>query len=217
MMSEYVIKERNGGFRHKREYRPMRGRAMQVQYRDMEGSLTPAIREYIEKKIGKLERHFKNFRIATVVHEEIRGRHTIEITLNDDGITLRAEESNSNLRATVDRVIDKLETQLSRFKGKRFRSLAKRERENMLHAEEILLALEAEEEITSGEPTEEVPPLHIARIKRFSLKPSTLEEAAMEMQMLQHDFHVFLDVETQNVQVLYRRKDGTYGLLIGEE
>jgi len=191
---------------------------MQVQYRDMEGSLPPAVRDYIEKKIAKLERHFKNFRTATVVHEEIRGRHTVEMTLNGDGVILRAEESTNDLRATVDRVIDKLETQLARFKGRRFRSLAKREREDMLHAEEeITLMLEAEGEEASGEPDEETPAFRIARIKRFTLKPSTLEEAAMEMQLLQHDFHVFLDMETQNVQVLYRRKDGTYGLLIAEE
>lgn len=190
---------------------------MQVQYRDMEGSLPAAAREYIEKKISKLERHFKNFRTATVVQEEIRGRHTVEITLNGDGLTLRAEESTGDLRASVDRVVDKLETQLARFKGRRFRSLAKRERENMLHEEEITLMLEAVGEEAPAEPGEEVPPFRIARIKRFTLKPSTLEEAAMEMEMLQHDFHVFLDMETQNVQVLYRRKDGTYGLLIGEE
>jgi putative sigma-54 modulation protein len=191
---------------------------MQVQYRDMEGSLPQAAREYIEKKISKLERHFKNFRTATVVHEETRGRHTIEITLNGDGITLRAEDSTNDLRATVDRVVDKLEAQLARFKGKRFRSLAKRDREDMLHAEEITLLLEATGEEPATEPgEEEAPPFRIARIKRFTLKPSTLEEAAMEMEMLQHDFHVFLDMETQGVRVLYRRRDGTYGLLIGEE
>lgn len=191
---------------------------MQVQFRDMEGSLPVAAREYIEKKIGKLERHFKNFRTAAVVHEEVRGRHTIEITLNGDGITLRAEDTSNDLRATVDRVVDKLEAQLARFKGKRFRSLAKRDREDMLHAEEITLLLEATGEEPTAEPgEEEAPPFRIARIKRFTLKPSTLEEAAMEMEMLQHDFHVFLDMETQGVRVLYRRKDGTYGLLIGEE
>lgn len=190
---------------------------MQVQYRDMEGSLPQAVREYVEKKIGKLERHFKNFRSASVVHEEVRGRHTVEITLNGDGVLLRAEDSNSDLRATIDRVIDKLEAQIARFKGKRFRSLAKREREDMLHAEEITLMLEAVGEEPGPGPGEETPPFRVARIKRFTLKPSTLEEAAMEMEMLQHDFHVFLDMETQGVRVLYRRKDGTYGLLIGEE
>ncbi|MCS6949156.1 MAG: ribosome-associated translation inhibitor RaiA [Armatimonadota bacterium] len=190
---------------------------MQVQFRDVEGSLPPAVREYVEKKINRLERHFKNFRNATVVHEEVRGRHTVEITLNGDGITLRAEDSNSDLRATVDRVVDKLDAQLARFKGKRFRSLAKREREDLLHAEEITLMLEAVGEEPAAEPGEETLPFRVARIKRFALKPSTLEEAAMEMEMLQHDFHVFLDAETQGVRVLYRRKDGTYGLLIGEE
>jgi putative sigma-54 modulation protein len=191
---------------------------MQVKFRDMEGSLPQAAREYIEKKISKLERHFKNFRTATVVHEELRGRHAIEITLNGDGITLRAEDSTNDLRATVDRVVDKLEAQVARFKGKRFRSLAKRDREDMLHAEEITLLLEATGEEPATEPgEEEAAPFRIARIKRFALKPSTLEEAAMEMEMLQHDFHVFLDMETQGVRVLYRRRDGTYGLLIGEE
>jgi putative sigma-54 modulation protein len=88
----------------------------------------------------------------------------------------------------------------------------------MLHAEEITLLLEATGEEPATEPgEEEAPPFRIARIKRFALKPSTLEEAAMEMEMLQHDFHVFLDMETQGVRVLYRRRDGTYGLLIGEE
>ncbi|GIV15006.1 MAG: ribosomal subunit interface protein [Armatimonadota bacterium] len=190
---------------------------MQVQYRDREDSFPQSVREYVEKKISKLERHFKNLRSASVVHEEVRGRHTVEITLNGDGVLLRAEDSNSDLRATVDRVIDKLEAQIARFKGKRFRSLAKREREDMLHAEEIMLMLEAAGEEPTPEPGEEVPPFRVARIKRFTLKPSTLEEAAMEMEMLQHDFHVFLDMETQGVRVLYRRKDGTYGLLIGEE
>ena len=191
---------------------------MQVQFRDMEGSLPPGARDYVQKKISKLERHFKNFRTAVVVHEEIRGRHTVEITLNGDTITLRAEDSTNDLRATVDRVIDKLEAQLARFKGRRFRSLAKRDREDMLHAEEITLLLEATGEEPPTEPGEEqMPAFRVARIKRFTLKPSTLEEAAMEMEMLQHDFHVFLDMETQGVRVLYRRRDGTYGLLIGEE
>jgi putative sigma-54 modulation protein len=191
---------------------------MQVQFRDVEGSLSQAVREYVEKKVAKLERHFKSFRTATVVHDEVRGRHTIEITLNGDGVVLRAEETSGDLRAAVDSVVDKLESQLARFKGKRFRSLAKRDREDMLQAEEIMLLLEpAHEEAAVGLEGGESAPFRIARIKRFALKPSTLEEAAMEMEMLQHDFHVFLDMETQGVRVLYRRKDGTYGLLIGEE
>lgn len=190
---------------------------MQVIYRDMEGSLPASVRDYIDKKVNKIERHFKSFRTATVAHEEIRGRHTVEITLNGDGFMLRAEDTTTDLRAAVDRVIDKLEAQLQRFKGKRFRSLAKRDRENLLHAEEITLLLEATGEEENVAVGEEAPPFRIARIKRFTFKPSTLEEAAMEMEMLQHDFHVFLDMETQGVRVLYRRKDGTYGLLIGED
>lgn len=189
---------------------------MQIQFREVEGSIPAAIREYVQKKVGKLERHFKNFRSATVVYEALRGRHTVEITLSGDGIVLRAEDSTSDLRATVDSVIDKLETQLSRFKGKRFRSLAKREREDLLHAEEITLMLEAEGETEAVSPADETT-FRVARVKQFTLKPSTLEEAALEMEMLQHDFHVFLDMETQGVRVLYRRKDGSYGLLIAEQ
>lgn len=190
---------------------------IQIQYRDVEGSLSAVAREYIQKKISKLERHFKSFRKATVVHQELRSRHTIEITVEGDGVTLRAEDSNSDVRATIDRVVDKLDAQLARFRGRRFRSLAKRDREDMLHAEEIMLMLEAvgEEEHATAEGEEVA--FRVARIKRFTLKPTTLEEAAMEMEMLQHDFHVFLDIESQNVRVLYRRKDGSYGLLVAEQ
>ena len=114
------------------------------------------------------------------------------------GAVFRGEEVVSDIYEGIDRVVDKLSSQMSRFKGK----LQKRYNDNKSVRFEGLPEME-----------EEVEEVKIVRTKKFELRPMTVEEAVLEMEMLQHSFFVFLDMETDSVNVVYRRKDGNYGVL----
>src|SRR5262249_16727556 len=131
----------------------------------------------------------------------------IEVMVEGDGVFLRGEERSPDMYACVDAIVEKLEKQVKRFKGKL-----------MLHPREGVgqaMAAEVEEPAEPVEEPEEEegPRPGSGRTKRFAIKPMTPDEAAMQMELLNHDFFVFLNGETDQVNVLYRRKDGNYGLI----
>lgn len=168
--------------------------------------VTEAIRDYVEKKVGKLERYFSDSPEATVhVNLKVYTEKTakVEVTIPLPYLVLRAEETSPDLYASIDLVVDKLERQIRKFKTKINRKSRETGRNNTKAA--VLLV---------GEETEETPSeLDIVRTKRLSLKPMDSEEAVLQMNMLGHNFFIFEDAETNGTSIVYRRKDGKYGLI----
>ena len=156
------------------------------------------LEDTMEKKFDKLGKYFSDDITVNVVLSQERGKDKIEATINAKGAVFRAEEVVQDIYEGIDRVVDKLSSQMARFKGK----LQKRYNDNKALKFEILPDYE-----------EEVEEVKVVRTKKFELTPMTVEEAILEMEMLQHNFFVFLDMETDSVNVVYIRKDGNYGVL----
>ncbi|GCF93416.1 sigma-54 modulation protein [Enterococcus florum] len=167
--------------------------------------VTEAIRDYVEKKVGKLERYFTDVPDATAhVNLKVYTEKTakVEVTIPLPYLVLRAEETSPDLYASIDLVVDKLERQIRKFKTK----INRKARETSLPAREVA-AVEINDE------AEETSELEIVRTKRLSLKPMGSEEAVLQMNMLGHNFFIFEDAETNGTSIVYRRKDGKYGLI----
>lgn len=169
--------------------------------------VTNAIGEYVEKKIGKLEKYFHDASDANV-HVNLsvyNGQQRIEVTIPMQDLLLRAEEKHQDLYAAIDLVVDKLERQIRKYKTKVNRKLRQTGAPKYMFAELEKDVFNKEEQEDSG--------LDIVRTKRFDLKPMDTEEAALQMDMLGHSFFVFRNVETGDTNVVYRRNDGRYGLI----
>lgn len=158
----------------------------------------------IEKKLTKLEKYFSDDITANVVLSEEKHNAKIEVTINAKGALFRAEETAPEMPEAVDLVVDRLSNQMTKFKGR----LRKRYQDNKALKFEFLDEPQPEEE-----EEEEQAASSVVRRKSFDLRPMDVEEAILEMEMLQHDFFVFLNMDTESVNVVYRRKNGTYGLL----
>lgn len=175
---------------------------MKVQVRGKGVVVTDALRDYADRKVNKLTKHFAQLNGATVT-ETIQGKqHRVEVQLDGDGVTLRGEEHGEDMYAAIDRVVDKLERQMQKYKGRQ-----KNGHHNHDHASPRTTPVEIEG------LEEEVPTGRIVRHKRFEIKPIHPNEAVAQMELLDHDFFVFENVETGEVNVLYRREDDNYGLL----
>jgi putative sigma-54 modulation protein len=185
--------------------------AINVKSRDVE--VTDGLRAYTEKRLQKLSRFLPNLREATVRECVEKNMHRIEVTLEGDGLLLRGEERTSNMYASIDLVLDKLEQRVKKYKDRHshlMRHAHERSvRTNVLPHNDVpfdeVLAAESE-------PEESVP--HIVREKRVTMKPMSCEEASQMIELIDHDFYVFLDSATEHVNVIYRRKDGNYGLIM---
>lgn len=169
--------------------------------------VTPALRQYAEKKLRKLEKYVAVPLSAQVTFAIERGRHIVEVTVPLGGLILRGEEASDNMYASIDLVADKLEKQLVKYKSR----VARRRTAAAAGAED-LTAGEVNGSVEEAEPADRV-----VRVKRFILKPQTIDEAVMQMNLLGHDFYVFTNAETNQVAVVYRRKDGNYGLIEPEQ
>ena len=159
--------------------------------------ITPALKAYSEKKLQRLQKYFNHIQLMEVTQSLQRNWHVVEVLVEGDGILLRAEERATDMYEAIDLVSKKLEEQMRRYKERLVRK-------HRTAAEEPLPEEEAVEE--SEEP-------RIVRIKRFPIKPMAPEEAAQQMELLNHSFFVFLNAETQQVNVIYKRRDGNYGLI----
>ncbi|MEX2356570.1 MAG: ribosome-associated translation inhibitor RaiA [Thermaerobacterales bacterium] len=163
--------------------------------------VTDGIREHVERKVGKIGRYFENSLRAQVTLNVEKGRHIVELTvpLGSDGMMLRAESESGDMYASVDQVVDRLERQIRKYKtrvNRRARRLDGR-----------LPFIDGPE----AEPDDDEP--RVVKTKRFSIKPMDVEEAVLQMNLLGHDFFVFRNDEDQELSVLYRRRDGNYGLI----
>lgn len=168
--------------------------------------VTGAIREYVQKKIGKLERYFDTPPTSDV-HVNLsvyNDEQRIEVTIPMTNLLLRAEERHIDLYAAIDLVVGKLERQIRKYKTKVNRKFRQNGSPKHIFAE---LEKEAVDEET------ETDELDIVRTKRFDLKPMDSEEAVLQMDMLGHAFYVFTNALSGDTNVVYRRKDGRYGLI----
>ena len=165
--------------------------------------ITPSLREYVEKRVGKVTKYFENVGDITVLLTVSKGRHIVEVTVPvQGGILLRGEEATMDMYTSIDLVVEKLERQIHKQKTK----LARRFRNNGFKAEALQTPVVPEKE-------EEDDDYKVVKTKRFIVKPMDVQEAIMQMNLLNHNFFVYRDAETEEVNVVYRRTDGNYGLI----
>lgn len=156
------------------------------------------LKDTIEKKFEKLGKYFSDDITANVMISTEAGRDKLEATINAKGTFFRAEEATNDVYECVDKVVDKLSSQMSRFKTK----LQKKYKDNKDFAFADLPDFSEEEE-----------EIKVVKTKKFELIPMTVDEAIMQMELLEHTFFVFLNMESDNVNVVYKRKNNDYGLL----
>jgi len=156
------------------------------------------LKDIIEKKFAKLDKYFSDEITGNIVTIKEKGGYKVEATINTKGNIFRAETKASDPYDCVDRCIEKLSAQMSKFKQK----LQKKYKGQKDFGFEALPEYdEAPEEI------------NVVRVKKFQLEPMSQEEAVMQMEMLGHNFFVYLNMETDSVNVVYKRSDGGYGVL----
>lgn len=170
---------------------------MKFVYTSKDMAVSESLKSRVEKKLAKMERYFREEPEATVRFKVQKGaRNIVEITVNAGGVILRAEESSNDMYLSIDRAVDKLESQLRRHRTK----LEKR-----IRTSELEPVVEA--------PVYEEQSYDIVRTKKFAVKPMGIEDAITQMELLGHDFFLFMNEESETMNVLYRRNDGSYGLL----
>ncbi|NLW55515.1 MAG: ribosome-associated translation inhibitor RaiA [Firmicutes bacterium] len=161
--------------------------------------VTDALREYAEKKAGKIGKFFaKDPPKAQVTFSIERGVHVVDITISINGLLLRGEEKSSDMYSSVDGAVDKIERQIHKYKTRINRRLRDENK--------IISPTPTDTEEVTAEPK-------IVRTKRFAINPMHAQEAVMQMELLGHNFFVFFNSDTEEVNVVYKRKDGNYGLI----
>ncbi len=161
--------------------------------------VTDAIKDYAEEKLSRLEKYFKDDEVTANILARVKGNSQIvEVTIPTSKFVLRSEEENEDLYAAIDLVSDKLERQIRKNKTRLSRNMKE-------SVKEFNFDFDIEEE--------EKPEEKIVKRKNIEMKPMDEEEAILEMELLGHSFFVYKDMETNNICVLYKRKDGDYGLI----
>ena len=169
---------------------------MKIYIRGRDQRVTDAQRQHVETQLARLSRHHDRILEARVTLRAERKDRIVDITLHLPHYILKAEERGASFDEAIDLVRDRLEHQIEKY---RTRLIDKRHRPNGRARPRSASAKRAG--------------LRIARIKRFTMRPMTAQEAAMQMEMLGHDFHVFLNADTEEVNVLYKRREGDLGLI----
>jgi putative sigma-54 modulation protein len=162
------------------------------------------VKDYAERKIGKIDRFFKGEADAFITFSSARGRFNAEVTIENNGTFYRVSESTSDMHATIDSAVASIERQIRKNKTR----LEKRLREGVFDKEPEPGYLAEQEEQD----------FDVVRQKKFPIKPMTAEEAILQMNLLEHNFFAFKDHDNGNAfAVVYRRKNGGYGLISDEE
>ena len=188
---------------------------LRIQGRNIE--ITRSVREHVTAKLGSLDRHLPasaraEVEMSTESTRSQQDRVVVQVSLNVGGDLLRAQRRAGNARAAVNATVDALDRQLNRWKAHTYRS--ERQSRNAPDADSVVAELSA---IESGSAEEDgaalAPAGDLVRIKRFNMEPMSVEEAALQMQYLDHDFYMFLDADTNRYSVLYRRGDSNFGMI----
>ena len=169
-------------------------------FRHMESS--DALKSYAEEKLDRVRKYIDEPIVAQVFLTVEKIRHLAEVTITAKGITIKAAEETNDMYAAIDAVVDKIERQLRRYKErikahKPSEGIQRQIRKSVVEAESV---------DQQQEPV-------IIRTKTFSIKPMSVEEAVMQMDLLHKDFLVYTDAGTEHINVVYRRDDGNYGLI----
>ena len=172
---------------------------MRLQVKGKNVEVSEQIRAYAEEKLGKLERHLNGptqveLELAVERNPSIAANNVAEATIWTKGPVLRAREASTDMKASIDQLVDKLERQVTRYRDKRRR-----------HSSRPVPS-------SVGAATAEETP-RIVKAKQFTVKPMSAEEAVLQLELVGHDFFVFRDAESSEVNVVYRRRDGGYGLI----
>ena len=175
---------------------------MRLQVKGKNLDVSDSIRTYAEDKLRKLERQLADptqieLELSVERNPSISANHVAEATIWTKGPTLRAREASADMRASIDQLVDKLERQVKRYRQKRRRRTG---RDNGWTLEAVQ---------AMNEDTEPV----IVKTKQFAVKPMTPEEAVLQLELIGHDFFVFQNADSGEVNVVYRRRDGDYGLI----
>lgn len=174
--------------------------------------ITDAIREYVRQKVEKAVSHFQNLTTEVDVHlsvarnPRINPKQTAEVTIYANGAVVRAEESSENLYASIDMVADKISRQLRKYKEKR------QTRQTQTVKTTDVLAVQPVVGDLISDRTPELP-REVVRSKYFAMPPMTVEEALEQLELVDHDFYMFRNIETGEINVIYERNHGGYGVI----
>jgi putative sigma-54 modulation protein len=163
--------------------------------------ITEGLRNAVEKKLSRLDKFFEHEQEAFATLSVQKARQIIEVTIRFEGVMLRSEEANTDMYAAIDIVSDKLERQMIKHKSR----LERKYHVNVPLKYKDIPAYQFKDD-EEREPK-------IVRTKRFAVKPMSSEEAVLQMDLLGHDFFVYSDDKSGAVNVVYKRKDGNYGLI----
>jgi len=175
--------------------------------------ITDAIREYVHQKIEKAVNHFQSLTTEVDVHlsvarnPRITSKQAAEVTIYANGSVIRAEESSESLYASIDLVADKIARQLRKYKERR--------QDKKAHVPTPDVELEAQTPLVAdliGDRTPQLP-TEVVRTKYFAMPPMTMTEALEQLQLVDHDFYMFCNAETNEINVIYERNHGGYGVI----
>lgn len=177
---------------------------MRLQVKGKNLDVTPSLKGYAQEKLGKLEKHLNDsarleLELAVERNPSISENQVAEATIWTKGPIIRAREASTDMKASIDMLVDKLERQALRLRDKRRRSASRNHRAGQ-SADVRPVVPDAEHPV-------------IVKTKQFPVKPMAPEEAVLQLELIGHDFFVFQNAETEEVNVLYRRRDGDYGLI----
>lgn len=161
--------------------------------------VTDALRDVTEKKLSKLDKFFQKDIVGNVTFSTVKNSKIIEVTINLPGTIIRAEESSDDMYASIDKAVDVLERQVRKYKTR----LQKRYQNGETIRFENVVPL----------PADNIEKPKLVKKKKFGLKPMSSEEAILQMELLRHNFFVYMDSDKDEIAVVYKRKDGDYGII----
>lgn len=176
-------------------------------------AVTDSIHDYVQQKLEKAVKHFQNITTKIDVHLSVNGnarvidKHKAEVTVYANGTVIRAQEGSENLYASIDLVSDKIARQLRKYKEKQLHKKT--------HAQVTTRDIVEEEPVETSLVSDRSPqlPNEVVRTKYFSMPPMTTEEALEQLQLVDHDFYMFLNSSTNEINVIYCRNHGGYGVI----
>jgi putative sigma-54 modulation protein len=188
----------------------MGGEPMEVRFVTRNVEVPDELKGYMEKKLGKLEKFFDRILDTQVEISFNRGMHVVEITSDVNGVIMRGEDYAPDVRKAFDKGLKNIERQVKRHKSYlKDKARMKSHEDLTFDIEGFLNEISPEQETTKKDD--------VVKVKKFPLRPMSSEEAAMQMDLLGHSFFMFKDAETGSISVIYRRKDGGFGILVPEE
>ncbi len=174
--------------------------------------LTDALRAYIENGLNKIETHFDKVIDADVVLTVEKHRHIAEVNVHANGIRIHSREASMDMYASVDAVMEKLEKQIRKFKDRINRHQPRRSRDSKTY-DHAIISMEAESDAGRNDSPVTLQTHRVVQREKLPMKPMSVDEAVMQLELVEDPFLVFLNADTSQVNVLYARTDSTYGLL----